>query len=58
MKYKGFLFVIFGIIIFTISFTLIFENPDTSTIINLILWVCGMTLIILGASWFFEKEIT
>ena len=49
MKYKGFLFIIIGIIIFATSFVLSFENPDTSTIIHLILWICGMILIILGA---------
>jgi len=49
MKYKGFIFVIFGIIIFAFSFVLSFANPDTSTIIYLILWICGMISIILGA---------
>lgn len=49
MRYKGFLFVIFGIIIFAFSFVLSFENPDTSTIIHLILWICGIISIILGA---------
>lgn len=49
MKFKGFLFVIFGIIIFAFSFVLSFENPDTSTTIHLILWISGIILIILGA---------
>ena len=49
MKYKGFIFVIFGIIIFALSFVLSFENPDTSTIIHIILWICGIISIILGA---------
>ena len=48
MKYKVFIFVIFGIILFACSFVLSFENPDTSTVIHLILWICGILSIILG----------
>ena len=48
MEYKGYLFVIFGIIIFAFSFVLSYENPDVSTIIYLILWISGMILVILG----------
>ena len=49
MKFKGFLFVIIGIIIFAFSFVLSNANPDSSIIIHLILWICGIILIILGA---------
>lgn len=49
MHLKNMLFILIGIIIFSVSFVFSYENPDIPSIVQYILWIIGFTFIIIGA---------